>query len=169
MKKALYALLIVMLMGVAVVSQTTPNLGFNVPVHNAINWDVLLNANFVSLDTFLGAGSRTPGQVTVWTGSGLTSYTGFTSDSNGNVTVGSVTSGGAGTFLSLATNGSGGGKIQVHTQTISTVPTCNGTSSSTLLAVSDSNTQVWGATYTGSSGSFAWIVCDGSNWTVFAK
>jgi len=92
-------------------SQTTPYLNFNIPTTGTSNWGTLLNNNFSALDTFLGAGSRTAGQVAVWQSSGLTSYSGFTTDTSGNITVNSVTSAGAGSFLTLSTSGSNAGMI----------------------------------------------------------
>jgi len=60
--------------------------------------------------------------------------------------------------------------IKINTPTtITYVPTCAAGLAGAELVVSDSNTQTWGATYTGSSGSFAKILCDGTNWIVVGK
>jgi hypothetical protein len=41
-------------------SQTTPNIGLNIPPHGTANWDVLTNANFTSLDNYLGGVTQFP-------------------------------------------------------------------------------------------------------------
>lgn len=45
---------------VPVLSQTTPNLGFNIPTQGAANWGVLLDNNFSSLDGLLSGGTKLP-------------------------------------------------------------------------------------------------------------
>jgi hypothetical protein len=53
--------------------------------------------------------------------------------------------------------------------TSSSIPSCTAALNGSRVSVTDSNTQTWGATYTGSSSSEAGLYCDGTNWTVFAK
>ena len=104
-----------------------------------------------------GTGAAT--QVTVWSGSTvLTSYSGFTTDSSGDVTV-----------LTLATNGSGAGRVQLAGglyATLNTSNPCNSTNKGMISVVTDSTTATWGATIAGSSSHYVLAFCDGSNWTV---
>jgi hypothetical protein len=41
-------------------AQTTPNLGLNVPNFGTANWNILLNSNFISLDSYLSGGTPLP-------------------------------------------------------------------------------------------------------------
>jgi len=51
----------------------------------------------------------------------------------------------------------------------STLPTCNSGEEGSEAAVTDSTTNTWGATITGSGGDHVKAYCDGTNWTVEAK
>lgn len=51
----------------------------------------------------------------------------------------------------------------------SSLPTCSSTNEGSRVAVTDSSTNTWGATITGSSTNHVLAYCDGTNWTVAAK
>lgn len=51
----------------------------------------------------------------------------------------------------------------------SSLPACAGGTEGTQAAVSDSTTNTWGATITGSGANHVLAYCDGTNWTVTAK
>lgn len=51
----------------------------------------------------------------------------------------------------------------------SAIGTCGAVPEGTLTAVTDSTTNTWGATITGSGGNHVLAYCDGTNWTVAAK
>jgi hypothetical protein len=53
--------------------------------------------------------------------------------------------------------------------TFAKLAACTGILQGSLAFVTDSTTQTWGATITGSGSSFAVAVCDGTNWTVMGK
>lgn len=59
--------------------------------------------------------------------------------------------------------------IQVATNLFSALPTCNGGNEGTLAPVTDSTTNTWGATITGSGADHVLAYCDSSAWTVAAK
>lgn len=82
--------LLFLLISVAAFGQTTPNLNLNIPAYNTQNWQVLMNANFNNLDSYLSGqiGFTLPAFKAAGltlSGTGLTSNTGTFS---GNVTVG---------------------------------------------------------------------------------
>lgn len=62
-----------------------------------------------------------------------------------------------------------GGGVQVATHTFTNLPSCTSTLEGRMEAVSDSTTNTWGATISGSGGDHVLAYCDGSNWTVAAK
>lgn len=116
--------------------------------------------NITSCGAISGSGTAT--QVAVWSGStALTSYSGFTSDSSGNVT-----------GLSLSTNGSGPGRIHMtagNFAALTALVTCNSGNEGYESPVTDSTTATWGATISGSSSHHVLAYCDGTNWTVAAE
>ncbi len=61
------------------------------------------------------------------------------------------------------------GNFQTVATTFSTLPTCASGTEGTQRAISDSTTNTWGATITGSGADHVLAYCDGTNWTVGAK
>jgi hypothetical protein len=59
--------------------------------------------------------------------------------------------------------------VQIIKNTFSTLPACASGYEGTLKSVSDSTTNTWGATITGSGSDHVLAYCDGTNWTVAAK
>lgn len=53
-------LLILMIGCAACAAQTTPLVGFNVPPHGTLNWDIPVNQNFTLLDNLLGGATALP-------------------------------------------------------------------------------------------------------------
>lgn len=53
--------------------------------------------------------------------------------------------------------------------TFSTITACSSTGEGALSPVSDSTTDVWGATVTGGGALHVMAYCNGTNWTVMAK
>lgn len=51
----------------------------------------------------------------------------------------------------------------------STLTACSSTGEGAMIPVSDSSTNVWGATVTGGGANHVLAYCDGTNWTVMAK
>src|SRR6267378_3279051 len=98
-------LLILALCGVCY-PQTTPNLHLNIPTRGAANWDVLLNANFNSIDSYLTGGTPLPSNLTIvgLFSAGSLVVTG--SGSFGSLTVTGLTTTGTASVTGLATLGS---------------------------------------------------------------
>jgi hypothetical protein len=51
----------------------------------------------------------------------------------------------------------------------SALPACSGGNEGLVKSVSDSSTNTWGATITGSGSNHVQAYCNGTNWTVAAK
>lgn len=66
---------------------------------------------------------------------------------------------------SLQVNGS----IRLATTSFVSLPACVSGIQGTMRPLTDSTTQVWGATITGSGALFVMAVCDGTAWTVMGK
>lgn len=62
-----------------------------------------------------------------------------------------------------------GQQFQSTAGAFSTLATCNGANEGAMAAVTDSSTNTWGATITGSSTNHVLAYCNGTNWTVMAK
>jgi len=76
----------------------------------------------------------------------------------------------------ICTNGSSGkvghlgaGYLQLTAGTFSSIGGCGGSNEGTTAPVTDSTTNTWGATITGSGGFHVLAYCNGTNWTVAAK
>jgi hypothetical protein len=61
------------------------------------------------------------------------------------------------------------GAQQYNFQAYATYPSCSGSVRGAVAAISDSNTVTWGATIAGGGASPVLGLCDGANYTVFAK
>lgn len=61
------------------------------------------------------------------------------------------------------------GSLQLTPGLFSTLPTCAAGVEGTMDAVSDSTTNTWGATITGTGANHVMAYCDGTNWTVAGK
>src|SRR5262249_43553274 len=59
--------------------------------------------------------------------------------------------------------------LQTTAVAFSALPTCNGGAEGSQQEVTDSTTNTWGATITGSGTNHVLAYCDGTNWTVAAK
>jgi hypothetical protein len=62
-----------------------------------------------------------------------------------------------------------GGTVRVLPVTFATLPTCTSGIEGTQSPVTDSTTNTWGATITGSGSDHVLGYCDGTNWTVMGK
>ena len=69
----------------------------------------------------------------------------------------------------LTVNAGGVNSIQTGPNVFSALPTCTSGVEGTIALVTDSTTNIWGATITGSGSDVVMGWCNGSAWTVFAK
>ena len=71
----------------------------------------------------------------------------------------------------LGTSGSSvfGGQVTITPTTYGSLPTCNSGEEGTLLPITNSNTNTWGATISGTGSDHVLAYCDSSAWTVAAK
>ena len=90
-----------------------------------------------------------------------------TGNYNLNITAGPNYNPSTGAFVIPA--GSGANSLQLGTNIFSALPTCNSGAEGTSAPVTDSTTNTWGATITGSGSDHVLAYCDGSAWTVEAK
>jgi hypothetical protein len=61
------------------------------------------------------------------------------------------------------------GATRMQFQNLATYPACGASTAGAIAAIKDSNTVTWGATIAGGSSSPVLGLCDGANYTVFAK
>lgn len=73
------------------------------------------------------------------------------------------------TFDGSTTRTNFNGPVTIKPLTFSGLPTCSGTTEGMQSPITDSTTNTWGATITGSGTNHVSAYCDGTNWTVAAK
>jgi hypothetical protein len=69
----------------------------------------------------------------------------------------------------LKVAGTGPSLVQPGTNLFSALPTCNSGQEGSIAPVTDSTTNTWGATITGSGSDHVLAYCDSANWTVMGK
>lgn len=100
-------------------------------------------------------------------GTNLDVYTTPLNSSTNTISARHFPSGGIGIGESTADPGTGA--ILPANQAFASLTSCSSTIKGALANVTDSTTNTWGATITGSGGDQVLAYCDGSNWTVAAK
>ena len=156
--------LLIFLLVIPAMAQTTPHLHLNIPDYNTPNWQVLLNQNFSILDTAVGVGggafqtNSVPNISQILLNFTDTSNIAFTNPSGGvesadlvdtgvtpgTYTLATVTLDSKGRVLS-ASNGSGGGITCSGTCSNGVIPKFTGASTVANSKLSDTGT---GVTYT---------------------